>query len=178
VQNQAAGHDSRESGSLHLKRCCWPVLSAVYGCTADLCCCAPGRIIQALVFVVVVPAVADSAGLWVSRTSSIEPRASAEARYGADSPTIGADSSIASDVDSPAALLAVIYILEGVGRGVFEGPNRSVYADWFEHRREIAFACWIVQSGGSASIAFFMLALDVTPTAVSNHSSPAGLWIG
>ena len=141
------------------------------------CWCAPDRIIQALVCVVIVPAVADSAGLWESRTSSSEPRASAEARYDAGSPMVGADSSVASDVNSPATLLAVIYILEGVGRGVFEGPNRSVYADWFEHQREIAFACWIVQSGGSASIAFFMLALDVTPSAVSNHSSPAGLWI-
>lgn len=75
-----------------------------------------------------------------------------------------------SGVNSPAALLAVIYVLEGVGRGVFEGPNRSVYADWFENRREMAFACWIVQSGGSASIAFFMLALDVTPTAVRNQT--------
>ena len=65
------------------------------------------------------------------------------------------------------ALLVLIYTLEGLGRGVFEGPNRAVYADWFENQREMAFACWIVQSGGSASVAFFMLALDVNPTIVS-----------
>lgn len=140
------------------------------------CCRAPGRIIQALVMVVVVPAVADSAGLWMSRSSSTD--ASAEARHGAGNPMVGADSSIGSEVHSPAALLAVIYILEGVGRGVFEGPNRSIYADWFENQREMAFACWIVQSGGSASIAFFMLALDVTPSAVSNRTSLSALWFG
>ena len=119
--------------------------------------------------VVLVPAIADSAGLWVSRGSSTD--ASAEARY-------GTDSSIGSEVDSPAALLAVIYILEGVGRGVFEGPNRSIYADWFENQREMAFACWIIQSGGSASIAFFMLALDVTPSAVSSQTPLAALCFG
>lgn len=123
-----------------------------------------GELIQALVLVVLVSAVADSAGLWVG----LNPRVEASNR--GISPIVGAGNPNGSSIGSPVALLAVIYILEGLGRGVFEGPNRSVYADWFENQREMAFACWIVQSGGSASVAFFMLALDVTPATVRNYT--------
>lgn len=109
--------------------------------------------LQALVCVVAVPVLAESAGLWVLLRGT---------QSGATAGAVSRDPSSAL-----VALLVLIYTLEGLGRGVFEGPNRAVYADWFENQREMAFACWIVQSGGSASVAFFMLALDVNPTIVS-----------
>jgi hypothetical protein len=58
---------------------------------------------------------------------------------------------------------------QGIGRAVFEGTNRAVFADWFRPPHvEGAFSCWIVQSGGSAALAFLALAVGPawTSTAV------------
>lgn len=49
-----------------------------------------------------------------------------------------------------------MYILAGSGRAVFEGTNKAVFADFFPNDKEAAFANVIIQSGGSAAIAFFV----------------------
>ena len=77
-----------------------------------------------------------------------------------------ADEEGAGGTPALAAVLMLVYVLEGVGRAVFEGPNRALFADWFESQREQAFACWIVQSGGTATVAFVLLGAAVPPAAV------------
>ena len=49
-----------------------------------------------------------------------------------------------------------LYIVFGIGRAVFEGTNKAVVADFFPHDKEAAFSNVIVQSGGSAAIAFVL----------------------
>lgn len=53
--------------------------------------------------------------------------------------------------------LLLIYGCGGMGRCIFEGVNKAVFADMFVGQEEEAFAAGIVQSGGAAAIAFFCL---------------------
>jgi uncharacterized membrane protein YbhN (UPF0104 family) len=65
--------------------------------------------------------------------------------------------------------LLLVYALEGVGRAVFEGINKAVYADFFGERgveatgsevsspASAAFAATIVEVGGSGAAAFFLM---------------------
>lgn len=52
-----------------------------------------------------------------------------------------------------------MYVLAGVGRAVFEGTNKAVFADFFPNEKEAAFSCVIVQSGLSATLGFFLFPL-------------------
>lgn len=117
----------------------------------------------ALIFVVAIPLLIESEGLLMT-----DRRGAAE----------HSDDAVGTTASIPWPLL-LVYVTEGLGRGVFEGPNRAVYADWFEGQKEQAFACWIVQAGGTSSAAFFMLALDVSPTTVrstQSNATPLHFW--
>jgi hypothetical protein len=52
--------------------------------------------------------------------------------------------------------LVSIYCLQGIGRAVWEGTNRGVFADYFRDRSLPAFSSLIVQNGLSAGFAFFL----------------------
>jgi len=54
--------------------------------------------------------------------------------------------------------VAILYVLQGSGRAVFENTNKAMVADFFPNDKEGAFSNVIFQSGGAAAFAFFMMA--------------------
>lgn len=54
------------------------------------------------------------------------------------------------------------YVLQGLGRGVYEATNKTIFADMFPGSQSIgAFANCMMQGTLSSSIAFFMVSQDV-----------------
>jgi hypothetical protein len=56
---------------------------------------------------------------------------------------------------SQVPILALIYALQGVGRGIFESTNKAVVADFFGDRAPAAFANVIWSSGGASAVGYF-----------------------
>ena len=56
--------------------------------------------------------------------------------------------------------LIALYILHGVGRGVWESTNKAVILDFFPNDAMAAFANVIVSSGLASTIGFFMYEFD------------------
>ena len=52
--------------------------------------------------------------------------------------------------------LALVYILEGVGRATFEGNLKAIFAEWFHHDREAAFANITLQNGLASAVAYIL----------------------
>merc|ERR1712118_176791 len=52
--------------------------------------------------------------------------------------------------------LVVFYILQGLGRAVYESTNKAVFADFFPENAPGAFADCIMQSSVSMAICFFL----------------------
>lgn len=57
------------------------------------------------------------------------------------------------------ATLIFVYMLHGVGRGIFESTNKAVIADFFGDHAPAAFANVIWSSGGASALGFFMFPL-------------------
>lgn len=55
----------------------------------------------------------------------------------------------------PAAALGPLFVAYGMGRAMWEGPNKAVFADFFADAPEPAFANLILQNGGASTVAFF-----------------------
>eukprot|EP00937_MAST-01D_sp_MAST-1D-sp2_P002683 g2683.t1 len=64
--------------------------------------------------------------------------------------------------------LCFVYVLHGVGRGVFESTNKALFADLFTRGTDVeaAFANVIVFSGGASAIAFFVFP-RISPSAMA-----------
>jgi len=61
------------------------------------------------------------------------------------------------------AVLVPFFMVYGVGRAVWEGPNKAVIADFFPESPEAAFANLILQNGSASALAFFLFpSLSVT----------------
>jgi hypothetical protein len=56
---------------------------------------------------------------------------------------------------SQIGLLALVYIFQGVGRGIFESTNKAVIADFFGDNAPAAFANVIWSSGGASAVGYF-----------------------
>jgi MFS family permease len=64
--------------------------------------------------------------------------------------------------------LLVIYSIHGIGRAVFEGTLKAIFADMFEAEREGAFANIILQYGVASSVAY-VLSLRLSCSAKSTY---------
>jgi MFS family permease len=53
-------------------------------------------------------------------------------------------------------LLIVVYGLYGTGRAVFEGTLKAIFAEYFPHEKEGAFANMILQSGLTSTVGFVL----------------------
>ncbi len=53
-------------------------------------------------------------------------------------------------------LLMVVYGLYGTGRAVFEGTLKAIFAEYFPHEKEGAFANMILQSGLTSTVGFVL----------------------
>jgi hypothetical protein len=54
-------------------------------------------------------------------------------------------------------VLLLLYVLAGVGRGIWEAVVKAVFADYFhEEEQPAVFACLHAQSGGSGAIGYFV----------------------
>lgn len=62
---------------------------------------------------------------------------------------------------SPQAWLFLLplYVLQGIGRGVFESTNKAVIADYCpgEDKKASGFACFVILSGAASILAFFLI---------------------
>jgi len=57
--------------------------------------------------------------------------------------------------------MVVFYVLQGLGRGVYESTNKAIFADFFPGEKSVgAFANCILQNTGSSTIGFIMGSLD------------------
>jgi len=53
--------------------------------------------------------------------------------------------------------MVVFYVLQGLGRGVYESTNKAIFADFFPGDKSVgAFANCILQNTGSSTIGFVM----------------------
>jgi MFS family permease len=52
--------------------------------------------------------------------------------------------------------LVFIYVLVGIGRGVWEAVVKAVFSDFFSHNPTAGFAALHVQSGGSSGVGYFL----------------------
>jgi MFS family permease len=59
--------------------------------------------------------------------------------------------------------LSVLFIVEGLGRGVFEATTRGVFGDFFPKDSEPAFANLIIASGTASGIASFLFIRGLMP---------------
>merc|ERR1712166_85377 len=60
--------------------------------------------------------------------------------------------------------LVALYVLQGVGRGVWEATNKAIFAEYFAYDTVGAFSNLIIQNGGGSAICFFINAYG--------HSAP------
>lgn len=62
--------------------------------------------------------------------------------------------------------LVVLFVLQGLGRGVWESTNKAIFLDYFAHDKVGAGAQIIIQNGGATAVAFFLSAYSpARPTA-------------
>eukprot|EP00656_Telonema_subtile_P046490 TRINITY_DN5296_c0_g1_i3.p1 TRINITY_DN5296_c0_g1~~TRINITY_DN5296_c0_g1_i3.p1 ORF type:complete len:512 (-),score=149.29 TRINITY_DN5296_c0_g1_i3:66-1601(-) len=52
--------------------------------------------------------------------------------------------------------LVMLYVLQGVGRGVWEATNKAIFAEYFAYDQVGAFSNLIIQNGGASTICFFI----------------------
>merc|ERR1719331_2281549 len=52
--------------------------------------------------------------------------------------------------------LIVLFVLQGIGRGIWEGTNKAIFAEYFAYDTDGAFSNLIVQNGGASTICFFV----------------------
>lgn len=64
------------------------------------------------------------------------------------------------------SVLLPLYAAHGLGRSVWEGPNRALTADFFSANREGAFANMIMQNGLASTVGYFAFPL-ISPTAMA-----------
>merc|ERR1711871_811505 len=61
--------------------------------------------------------------------------------------------------------LIIFYVLQGLGRGVWESTNKAIFLDYFEYDKMGAGSNLIIQNGGASAIAFFVNAFSsASPT--------------
>eukprot|EP00658_Telonema_sp_P-2_P009584 TRINITY_DN13575_c0_g1_i5.p1 TRINITY_DN13575_c0_g1~~TRINITY_DN13575_c0_g1_i5.p1 ORF type:complete len:401 (-),score=102.85 TRINITY_DN13575_c0_g1_i5:460-1662(-) len=52
--------------------------------------------------------------------------------------------------------LVLLYVLQGVGRGVWEATNKAIFADYFAYDTVGGFSNMIIQNGGASTVCFFI----------------------
>lgn len=68
------------------------------------------------------------------------------------------------------AMLVPLYLLQGIGRGIFESTNKAVIADYCPGARsEAGFASFVILSGAASTIMFFIIPLLKAPRACVPH---------
>mmetsp|Transcript_15908 Transcript_15908/g.60607 ORF Transcript_15908/g.60607 Transcript_15908/m.60607 type:complete len:460 (+) Transcript_15908:372-1751(+) len=63
---------------------------------------------------------------------------------------------LGASVLGKAYVLAPLFVIYGLGRAMWEGPNKAVFADFFAASSGPAFANLILQNGGASALAFFL----------------------
>jgi hypothetical protein len=62
-------------------------------------------------------------------------------------------------------MLVPLYLLQGIGRGIFESTNKAVIADYCPgERSEAGFASFVILSGAASTIMFFIIPVLKAPT--------------
>merc|ERR1711998_613977 len=61
-----------------------------------------------------------------------------------------------------------LYVLQGLGRGVWESTNKAVVADYFSYDNLGAFSNLIVANGGASAIVFFVNAYGGTSPTIAD----------
>lgn len=62
------------------------------------------------------------------------------------------------------AMLTPLYLLQGIGRGIFESTNKAVIADYCPgERSEAGFASFVILSGAASTIMFFVIPVLKAP---------------
>lgn len=68
------------------------------------------------------------------------------------------------------AMLIVLYSLHGTGRAAFESPLKALFADWFAHEHEGAFANIILQNGIASAVGYVVNSWPCSDQATHSRS--------
>ena len=71
--------------------------------------------------------------------------------------------------------LVAIFVLQGVGRAMWESTNKALVADLFEGQTDAAFANGVMQLGIASAFGFFAFPLMSIPAAASIALAFAGI---